>query len=132
MNTARRHSKGFTLIELMIVVVVIAILASIAIPAYNNYVLQSRRADAQSQLLELQSRQERWRINNPAYTSDPNDLGGGPTNNFYTFSIPVSSTTGYTLRAAVIPGSAQAGDSGCSPLTLDQAGNRTPPDCWRR
>ena len=63
-----RHAvKGFTLIELMVVITIIAIIAAIAIPSYVNQVRKSRRADATSTLGDAQLRQERWRAENPAF-----------------------------------------------------------------
>ena len=58
---------GFTLIELMAVVVVIAILAAIALPAFTEQVRRSRRAEAITLLNQISQEQERWRANNPAY-----------------------------------------------------------------
>jgi type IV pilus assembly protein PilE len=68
---------GFTLVELIIVVAIISILASIAIPAYNGYVETSRRSDGQAALMALAIAQEKWRASNPEYTSNMSDLNVG-------------------------------------------------------
>ena len=68
-----RRSRGFTLIELMIVVAVIAILAAVALPAYFGSIRKSRRADAVTLISQAVQAQERWRANNPDYSSN---LGG--------------------------------------------------------
>ena len=123
--------RGITLIEVMIVVVIIAILASIAYPSYTQYIMQSRRSDAMTVLLEMQSRQESWRINNPAYASLA-DLGTLPANNFYTFAVTSNTATAYTLTATAVAGTTQARDTGCTTLSLDQQGQRLPAECWRK
>jgi type IV pilus assembly protein PilE len=71
----RSLSKGFTLIELMIVVAIIGILASVVMPGYRHYVLESQRNDAQGKLLQMLELQERFYINNFTYTTDLTALG---------------------------------------------------------
>ncbi|WP_323135075.1 type IV pilin protein [Methylophaga sp. OBS3] len=117
-----RNNKGFTLIELMIVVVVIAIFAAIAIPAYQSYVERARRADAKSTILAIQLAQEKWRANNPAYSSDMTDLGYTQTDNnssidgFYIVDIAAgANATNYTVTAQ--PTGPQVNDV-CGTLTL--------------
>ncbi|MEH6617468.1 MAG: type IV pilin protein, partial [Porticoccus sp.] len=68
-------SRGFTLIELMIVVAIVAILVGIAMPNYREYVLRSNRAVAKGALLEVASRQEQYFLNNRSYTHLLADLG---------------------------------------------------------
>jgi type IV pilus assembly protein PilE len=63
-----RGSKGFTLIELMIVVVIIGILASIAWPSYQEYIKRSRRSDAQSLMLSISSKQQQFLLDRRQYT----------------------------------------------------------------
>jgi type IV pilus assembly protein PilE len=98
-------TKGFTLIELMIVIAIVAILAIIAIPSFQEQVAKSRRAEAMRGLGDLQLRLERWRSNNASYVT----YGlGVPTVDNYTLSVSGASGTGYTLTAT--RAGAQAGD----------------------
>jgi len=94
----RRAGSGFTLIELMIVVVVVAILASIAIPSFLEQTRKSRRAEAVSGLGEIALRQERWRANNPTYGTAA-QIGGMPTSSHYTFLVTTNTATAWTATA---------------------------------
>lgn len=140
----RRSAKGFTLIELMIVVAVVAILAAIAYPSYQEYVLRSRRVEGQALLNDAAARMERWRAQNGSYMqpSTPEDYlklmprGRGSENGYYTLTIDANETT-YTLTAA--REGAQQADKKCGSFTLDSTGKKgmasgTPgsaSECWR-
>ena len=122
----RKNHSGFTLIELMIVLVVIAILAAFAIPSYIEQIHKSRRADALRTLGQLQLGLERWRAENPCYGQSG---GAGCTTTFtasgtypvvptatdspyYSLAIPAASATetGYVITATRRSGSGQATD----------------------
>lgn len=128
--------RGFTLIELMIAVAVVAILAAVALPGYQQFIRKARRADGKEALIRLQIDQEKWRTSNASYTST---LGGGglgwaSTNSaegHYTIAITASSATGFTATATGT--GSQASDSGCTPLTLTVAvggETKSPAGCW--
>lgn len=103
-----KKSAGFTLIELMIVVAVVAILASIALPAYQDSVRKSRRADVMTKLLNIQLEEEKWRANNTKYAVTSASIGN-PASDYYTFSI-VASTNVYTAVAIPISTKGQTKD----------------------
>ncbi|MEH6450768.1 MAG: prepilin-type N-terminal cleavage/methylation domain-containing protein [Oleispira sp.] len=75
MKIDHKQNKGFTLIELMIVIAIIGILVSIVLPGYRSYVLESQRTDTQGKLLQMVELQERFFIDNFRYTTS---LGGNP------------------------------------------------------
>jgi len=151
----RRSVAGFTLIELMAVVVVVAILAVIALPNYMEQVRKSRRADAIIELNRVAQAQERWRANNPNFNSA--DVSSAATglglvpgttvattytvpNGYYTIAIGTTlSSTTYTATATAT--GAQASDTKCATLTLTMTagqvtqgstGTATANQCWSR
>ena len=95
-----RRPRGFTLIELMIVVAVVAILSAIGYPSYQQFILKSRRADAKNAVLDLASRQERFFSVNNAYTSSAANLGYG-TSATFPLAVSVSGTSYYGLTVAL-------------------------------
>lgn len=135
------HSKrvcGFTLIELVVTVAIVGILAAVAYPSYANAVRKARREDAMAALLELQLVQEKWRANNPSYTSLLTNLGysvasnGTSRDGYYTINVTAASATAFTATASPKSGTAQASDS-CS-FTLTHNGpdisDATKKACW--
>jgi len=79
-------NKGFTLIELMIVVAIIGILVSVVLPGYRNYILEGQRSDMQGKLLSIADLQERYYIDNFSYADDMKKLGFNvPDGSAYTY-----------------------------------------------
>jgi type IV pilus assembly protein PilE len=140
--SARRARPGFTLIELIIVVAIIGLLAAVALPSYNSYILKSRRGDAWSLLQRVQLAQERYRVANPTYASASTALSGvcptsgACTGDHYQVAISGVSATGYTLTATPMSTSPQVKDTACASIVLSQAAasglTRSPNACWKK
>ena len=134
-----KKQKGFSLIELMIVVAIVAILASIAYPSYQQYVLKSWRNTAAGCLLDLAQSMERRYTSNMSYVGAALPVASCTTENGiaarYTFSFPADPTAqAFTLRA--VPSGAQSSDAQCGTLSINQAGVRSETgtgsvqECW--
>ena len=91
-----RAQRGFTLIELMVVVAVLGIIASIALPSYNEHVRNGRRAAALSAVADLQLQQERWRAERTNYGATA-DLTMPETSTYYTYAVAGGAT--YSVSA---------------------------------
>ena len=145
----RKHVRGFTLIELMIVVAVIGILSAIAYPSYKSYILKSRRADAKNALLDLAAREERVFSTTNAYTTDRGTLGYGPAGSAWPFGINSSGSVYYQLQVdadasgylgRAIPVAPQTADTACLEFRIKPDGTKsnvdlaqntlTTANCW--
>ncbi|MFT3756871.1 MAG: type IV pilin protein [Pseudoxanthomonas sp.] len=133
-----RRARGFTLIELMIVVAIIAILAAIAYPSYTEYVRRSYRAQAKADLVEYAGLAERFYTANNTYVGftlptfvSPRETGA-PVRYNLTPAAAFANATTFTLTAT--PTGGQANDK-CGTLSINQAGVKTNStgtlaDCW--
>lgn len=125
MDTARLH-RGFTLIELMIVVAVVAILAAIAVPSYQDSVRKGRRGQAKADLVDVAQQAERYRTVNNTYDGFALASTSSPSTGtaFYTLAIEVNEAgSEFAATATPIAGTAQESDR-CGALTINQAGTR--------
>jgi len=119
------------LVELMLVVAIAAILMAVALPSYQQHMMKSRRSDAATALSAVVQAQERWRTNNPSYTSDLTDLNisSRTKGQHYTLSLvgvgsPASFVAGFEVHALPVSGGRQSGDSECSDIFIRvQGGN---------
>lgn len=134
-------SKGFTLIELMIVVAIVGIIIAVAVPAYQNQAQEARRSDGKIALERAAAMQEQWYFANNAYTATVNNIGGSggtllsPEGYYSITSSVLATATGcsaddicYQLTATAR--GAQADDSSCDPLTITNTGEKGPANCW--
>lgn len=137
--------QGFTLIELMIVVVLVGILAMVAVPAFNNSLDKSRRADGHAALVGLQLEMEKYR-GNCALFPTAIDTGDDCANRkieysttsqegFYNLSVVSASSTGNAFKILADPTGVQAQDTDCDPLSItvnntNPKGLKEPADCW--
>ena len=132
------RSRGFTLLEVVITCAIVAILAAIAYPSYNNSVQKSRRSEATSALLGIASQLERWSTEKGTYTTATLGTGGvyanGTENSYYNLSLTGVTATTYTIRAT--PAGVQVGDP-CGTFTYNEQGIKdvtggswTKAQCW--
>jgi type IV pilus assembly protein PilE len=131
-------ARGFTLIEVMIVVAIVAILAAIAYPSYINYIVRSNRAAAESFMQEVAAAQERYLLDNRAYAASlPAVASSVPANIAlnYTISLSASSVPPSYALVASPQGSQLTNDTGCGVLKLDNTGLKTAAgtasNCWK-
>ena len=139
-----RRTRGFTLIEMMIAVVVIALLGAVALPAYQRSVAKARRADAKAALSTAAQMMERYSTENPVtgYSNATLSNTAGPTvvyktrsdNGNYALSLSGLAVMAFTLNAT--PLGSQTADP-CGTFTLNERGDRgvtggTRPatECW--
>lgn len=121
--------RGFTLIELMIVLVIIGIVASIAYPSYTRYVQKSVRTDAHAGLMQAASELERCYTRTYAYDDNSCDIADESPEKKYNIDVDTVSgdNGGYTVTAMTKNGQ----NDGCEePLTLDALGRQLPDECW--
>lgn len=128
----RQGQAGFTLIELLLALAIVGILAAIAWPGYQQYVIRNQRAAAQAQMLELASRQQQFLLANRSYASKSQlEAAGyvlpGAVSARYSYEIELNGSRAYSIRFVPHSGTAQAGDGS---LTLDHLGSRGPDGKW--
>lgn len=139
-----RLAAGFTLVELMVVLAIIAIITAIAYPAYQDSVRRGRRAAAMTLVAQEMQAQERHRSNHATYSDTA--LTTTPSGSYYSVSIAADSAspTSYTAQATLVSGTPQSADTRCSTLQAVVSGgsitykskngsgtlNADPDPCW--
>jgi type IV pilus assembly protein PilE len=133
-----RRIRGFTLVELVIAVAVIAILTAVALPSYQSYVKRANRSSAQSLMLDLANREQQYLLDNRSF------LGGGasavttlipsgvPTEVSSLYTVTITATAGppptFLITATPKAGTVMAGEAA---FTLDQDGTKLPAGKWQ-
>jgi len=137
-----KRMRGMTLIELMVVLAIVAILATIAVGSYGRYVLRANRTEATSALLRIQVAEEKYFLQNNAYTTDVTDLPpaglgvASPTpKGFYNLSVAGAPAIATSFQATATATSTQTADTSCLTLTINDQGQRnsapSTTECWR-
>jgi len=127
------RNMGFTLIELMMVVAIIGILASIAYPSYTEYVLRAKRGDGKAAILAAQLAQEKYRANNTTYLEITTNVASN--DGYYNYKVGSVSGTNYTITATPT-----FTDSACGNLVLTVSGGTETKsasegslaECWKK
>jgi type IV pilus assembly protein PilE len=156
-----REQTGFTLIEIMITLLIVAVIATIAVPSYRDYVLRAHRTEARAALLALAAAQEKYYLQFNCYAAalDPTITAStAPTNpttcaggklafpatserGYYDIAVTGVSLTDWTATATAVAGKAQAADTKCSVYQLTGTGIKSAStaasvanndDCWRK
>ena len=145
------NRKGFSLVELMIVVTIVGVLVALALPSYTRYARKANRGEAQQLLLNWANNQEIWRATHTSYTGGAVQGDGTqlpiPTHAKYNFFVRATASsppvvgncvtvapTGNVYVLIACPQGDQANDEdkgvACNPLTLNQSNAKTPAECW--
>jgi type IV pilus assembly protein PilE len=130
----RKTQRGVTMIELLTVVLVLGVLASLAVPSYRRYLLRAQRSDATTALLRLATAQEKHLLQFGSYVTTtaslPNTHAAGglgipviTEQGFYDLTV-AATTTGYTATATKRSSAGQRDDNTCATFTINEGGTR--------
>ena len=136
------RQKGFTLVELMVVIAIIAVITAYVIPSYRSQVVRSKRVEAHNVILQIASAQERNNATFNQYATSINagstpsidDLGlsGSAFNTSADYDYSMTAVNGYTISANA-KGTTQINDNNgtdCTQMSLNSLGQKTPLACW--
>jgi len=127
----RKYSQGVTLVELMVVMVILAVLMSVAVPSYRQYTLRANRAEGQSMLLQAAANQERFYLQGYTYATNaqltlvpPNGLGmqNVSESGYYQIAVAAADAASFVVVANAQAG--QTSDADCRVMAIDERGRR--------
>jgi type IV pilus assembly protein PilE len=142
-----RRQRGVTLIELLTVIVVLALLSTVAVSSYRRYVLRANRTDATTTLLRIQVAEEKFFLANNRYADGSTELTAAPPaglgiglgsgditpGGFYAVTLDAPDATHYTATATARAGQTQD-KAACQTYTINEQATRTPAEdsgCWK-
>jgi len=132
-----KQSKGFTLIELMIVVAIIGILTSVAMGFFGDNVIRSNRSEGRAELTAIAASLEKCKSLYGGYNAGGCNVAATiiSDTNYYSIDTTTRAATTFTLTATPVAGQPQANDADCTSLTLTNTGGKggtgaNPADCW--
>ncbi len=134
-----KYTRGMSLTELLVVLVIVSILAAIAYPSYRQYVARAKRNEAKAALLQIATNQEREYLRSNSYTTDMTKLGFPVAANFtsdsnsYIVTVNAADANDFTATATYQNADEEAGR--CATFTIDGRGTKTSApytDCWTR
>ena len=135
----RKYMRGITLMELMIVLVIVGIMATLAYPSYREFAARAKRNEAKSALLQIATMQERFYLQNNTYTTDMTSLGFPVAGNFttdsgtYKINVTAADANNFAANAVYLNADNEAGK--CGTFQIDGRGAKTSAplvDCWTR
>lgn len=132
MTTGMGKQRGFSLIEVMVVVIIVGLLASIAYPSYRNYVLKANRAEGAAHILRVLQAQERHFSHNMTYTTTLSNLGIVAASETGKYSITgMAACDSKTIAQCVkVTAAAASTDPECNTMSMTSQGSKEPAACW--
>jgi type IV pilus assembly protein PilE len=130
---ATPQHRGFTLIDVLITVAIVAILSAIAYPSYQSAMRKSHRAAAESHLADVAQRQQQYLLDQRSYASSVSTLGmttPATVTPYYTIAVAVVAGPPPSFTASATPIGAQAGDLSGQALTISNTGAKGPYGAW--
>ncbi|WP_028110391.1 type IV pilin protein [Ferrimonas futtsuensis] len=130
-----KHQWGISLIELMLVVAILGVLLTLALPSYQGQLATGYRSESVAALMKLANLQERYYLHHQTYTDDMTKLGMSTDpweldSGRFSLDAQSAGSDSFVLKATA-QGAQASVDPGCAVITLSDSGARTPLECWQ-